>query len=253
MMNRYSAVAVCVCGLATSAHAGFSQITFQLHAESGLGSSKFEVTLDWERVNQETGTYAWRWQGGPVDLMDDVTDNKIATLTMAECLLVEDPIASVNFAVFGGAMDTRITVLSGLVSFSPLVNPIASASANLNITDNDGNGASTTGEMAGGQSFGAFYNGFAPSGSLYTELLGDLSVDGATDPFGSTGASENFPGPGPATNTIFDSVSDISVMFDFTLSANDFATGSGIINVTPAPGSAALLGLGGLAVARRRR
>ena len=49
-------------------------------------------------------------------------------------------------------------------------------------------------------------------------------------------------------------VSDISSRFSFTLSANDIASGTSIFTVViPSPGSAALLGLGGLVAIRRRR
>ena len=108
-------------------------------------------------------------------------------------------------------------------------------------------GASVTGQYAGGMTYQAIYNS-GPS-VVWTEILGSFSA-GVND---SAVALDRKPASGreviPAT------VSSVRAEFSFKLSANDLAAGTSRFDVIPEPVTISLVALGGLALAgvRRRR
>ena len=71
--------------------------------------------------------------------------------------------------------------------------------------------------------------------------------------FGSSVGTDNWSQDTGSFQPTGIDVTSISASWDFTLSAFDSATGTSTFTIVPAPASAALLGLGGLAAARRRR
>jgi MYXO-CTERM domain-containing protein len=96
--------------------------------------------------------------------------------------------------------------------------------------------------MSGGGAFLAQYNGF-PSGSEFTQLLtapisvGAFESASVNDEYGFA----SFGGP----------VSNMSSRIEFSLTSEDFASGSSTYQIIPEP-AAALLLLAGLVVLRRR-
>jgi hypothetical protein len=162
-----------------------------------------------------------------------------------------DPSASVSFGVLAGNTTTAFTIVSSVVSFAALTDPVGTAGASVTVSDFNASGsANLSGQFAGPFSFRALYNG----SSVFASLDGPAVVNPLT-PGGTTTVSANVP-----STTIPGSVSSIQSVFSFTLSANDLGSGTGIFTVTPAPpvpepGTFGLLALGSavlLGVARRR-
>ncbi len=162
----------------------------------------------------------------------------------------EDPQVDVNFSVFAGSLNTTFTITSPTLSFATLANTQGRTSAGFSLTDLDGDGVSLSG-WNGNSVYTARYNGAVPGGTTFNDHF--FGTSGTPDPFGSYSTSENYPGVG--FTPIGPDVSDMSSRFRFTLSANDIASGTSVYEIipVPAPSAVALLGLGGLLVARRRR
>jgi hypothetical protein len=171
-------------------------------------------------------------------------------LNDASVVGLDDPSVALNFNVFAGSLDTTFTITSATVSFGSLANPPGRASASLSITDLNGDGVLLNRSGGVGGAYTAFYNGAPPGGTVFHDLFAGavataISGDTAT-------ASEDFPGGG-SFQTIPGAVSSIASRFQFTLSANDMASGTSVFTVqVPAPGSLALLGMSGMLFARRR-
>lgn len=163
-----------------------------------------------------------------------------------------NPEVSSAFNVSSGLSNTTFTINSAIVNFSatPITNGLGLASASITVTDSatfGNNFVGFSGLQPGGNAFSAFYNG---TSSIFANLIGSNSVSGpgATQSFSAQSAG--FPGyqliPGVLT--------EIRSQFRFTLSASDRAAGTSFYDIViPAPGSAGLLALGGLVLARRRR
>ena len=120
------------------------------------------------------------------------------------------------------------------------------ATAGVTVTDNDANGATLTGEGAGGSFFNAAYNG----GTTFADLI---SGPFTTSVAGSNSGAQDFPAAPGAFDPIGGTLTDIQAQFNFTLSANDSASGTSGFFSIPTPGAATLIALGGLAGLRRRR
>ncbi len=166
-----------------------------------------------------------------------------------------NPQANVGFNVAAGAVNTTFTFTSTLVSFAPLANAEARASAFIGITDSPTFGTpgsiTVTGLAGANAAYTARYNGGVASGLSFADLINTTT---ATVPAGGstslTGASFGSPAFTPIPGTTV----DIQSQFKFTLSRFDRAVGTSTFEIQiPTPGAAALLGLGGLLVARRRR
>jgi uncharacterized protein (TIGR03382 family) len=148
-----------------------------------------------------------------------------------------------------GAMDTEFTITSALLSFGTPIDPASGrATAAVTVTDLLGNGAQLTGLGPGGGAYVAGYNGLVPGGSTFAELIPSL----AAPAFSSNAVDSDFPGGG-AFAAIAGGVNDMSAQFNFTLSANDLASGTSNFEIIPAPATMALLGVGALLGRRRRR
>jgi len=175
------------------------------------------------------------WDGGTL----------VGTLSGIHMDIYDDPQVVLNFTAQANVSTTKFIFSSALVSFASLTNPTASASAGITVTDNNFNGALLAGQESDGAAYWANYNGLVPGGTNYASLLNTVS---ATALEGTHTDSANM---GPTA--IVGSVGSMSSQFSFSLSAFDAASGTSSFQVVPAPGALALLGLGGLAVTRRRR
>lgn len=107
-------------------------------------------------------------------------------------------------------------------------------------------GISETGAFGTGSAFQAYYNG----NSVFTDYI--FGTNGNPGRGQSFNADGNMSPPGSFA-TVPGVLSSIGAKYRFTLSAYDAAAGSFDVTVLPSPGAAALLGLGGLVAARRRR
>ncbi len=131
-----------------------------------------------------------------------------------------DPVAGINFSLTAGGSDVTVTVTSATVAFAALMNPAASAEAEVTLTDLGGGGATISTLSGNSGLFKAIYNGTQEYGSL----LSTSAVGG-----GSVNFSQDISGP------IAGSVSSIQAQFAFKLTAGDSAQGSGTFTVVPEP------------------
>ena len=158
------------------------------------------------------------------------------------------------FGVIAGSSDTTFSVTAtntgatGSGPFTPIVNPTAFATAGITLTS-DFDGATITGLFPGAQVYEARYTGLGGN-TLYADLVNGLSIT----PDKTVTNSDRLPALG--VQTIADTVSGISLAYDFTLSAFDQASGTGRFEVdaaTPEPATMSLLVMGGMAVLARRK
>jgi hypothetical protein len=180
-------------------------------------------------------------------------DTVIAKLTAFQWSLdySADPAVVMFFGVQAGSSDTNITVTPATMSFSPITNGQAYASAGLTLTG-DENGAAATG-LFSGKCYQFRYNNTGSGGTVFTNLVGSF-----TTPINSTTTvSDRNPGFGRVV--IPGSVGEIESEYHFTLSANDLASGTSRFDIIPVPEPSGLLalcsglaGLMGFAVRRRR-
>lgn len=222
--------------------------------DSQGNTASAEITGAW---SADGATYQWS-STSTVELWDQSSDTLLGCLnpldgngqpTYSAFQYVQDPVVNLNFAVQAGASDTVFVIASSLLSFPTINSAQAAASAGFSVTDFNGNGATLTGLVGTGSAFGylAQYNGFAftQSGTTFAEVLPGIGAG----PFGTNTANANVPGAG---TTAIGSVSDMSSLISFRLSRFDLASGTTSFVITPEPASFALLGLGALALLRRR-
>lgn len=150
---------------------------------------------------------------------------------------------NLNFNVTAGFSNTSFGFNASPVSFAPYPIATGEASASVSLTSFFTGGTGATFSPNGAGAYEANYNS---GGSVFTNLFASplsVATDSTTQTFNS----------GTVTGPLFGSVGDIGANWDFTLSAFDSAAGTSTFTVVPAPGALALVGLGGLAAARRRR
>jgi hypothetical protein len=153
---------------------------------------------------------------------------------------VTDPLISMGFSVVAGGSATTVTITSGTSSITPLTNPTASSHAAFTLTDSSDphDTASLTG-LYGGFAFQALYN----TSTVYSSNVASYTA----------GTGLSIPSSQDFSNPISGSVTNMRTQISFTVSPNDSASATTNFVLTPAPGVLALLGIGGLAVSRRRR
>ncbi len=156
-----------------------------------------------------------------------------------------DPEVGIEFGVRAGSSTTTFDILStdtDVVTFDPLVNPTAYASAGITLTDRATAGATITGLFDGGKTHQARYNGSI----VFANLVEGFSIGS-----GTLTASEAKPLSG--SQIINSTLTSIESEFYFTLSARDSASGTSTFEVAPEPATLCLLGFGALSVIRRKK
>jgi hypothetical protein len=155
-----------------------------------------------------------------------------------------DPEVGLEFGVRAGNVAKTFTILSEVVSFAPLVNPTAYASAGITLTNMAPAGATITGLSPGYKTYQARYNG----SPVFANLVDSFAV-----PATGTVVKEEEKGNESSMILIPATLTSIESKFYFTLSARDSASGTSTFVVVPEPATVALLGLGALSLLRRKR
>ncbi|MGB9624123.1 MAG: PEP-CTERM sorting domain-containing protein [Phycisphaerae bacterium] len=206
----------------------------------GSGSWSIPVPLNWTFSDEHT----WAPGGTTTVMAGEVPLFDISDVIVT---LKADPSVDLTFSVKNRqTVPQTFTVNSAVVSFDPLVNNWAYATAGVTLTDSTTNGASIAGLQAGGKTYEAMYNG--------TTVFADL-VSGFSVPSGTLTMTERKP-PLPADAVLIPgAVSSISSQFKFTLSASDSASGTSsfVVGAVPEPATLVLLAVGAAAMGRVRR
>lgn len=249
-----SSVLAAALALASSASASVSQVCFSLRAtamvDGAMQTATFEVDSGQMYYDEASQTYGWDLQS-PFELRSQ-QGTVLAVLQSGNVLAIEDPVVSLNFSVQAGAFPTNFNVVSTLVSFAPINGATALANGTLVADDRNNNGVTVSplGVFPGNAIYVAKYNN---SGLPFMDLDGTTFAGLFTaGPYSNPVGFNVADGTGPF-QPIPGAVSNIQSGFSFALTAGDIASGTSTFFVTPAPGTLALLGLGGLVAARRRR
>jgi len=199
-------------------------------------------TFSLDAVDSEAPVKTWEWdsQTTPTGLdIRDAAGTVLAHIQRIEVIVEQDPAVTVNFHLTNDtAGDMVFTVTPpALVSFAPIVNPQAYATASITLTDDDGTGGKIIGQFPGNTAYQARYNNDTVA---WANLITANPLQ--ADPDSSAIAVDRRPVSG--RETINDTVSSIRAEYKFLLSANDSASGTSRFEVTPEPATLALMALG---------
>ena len=241
---------------AGTANAQVSDPLITISASSSLGSGSVSFSsADVGAIVQPNGGIVFLLFATPLDIIDTNNNNIIGTITQlaainnadnTDTLNVQDALTSIGFAVFAGGADTMFNLTASFINTGSVVDAALRATAGITVTDNNANGATLVGGGVGGSYFNASYNG----GTTFADLItGPL----AAAPAGSDSGSQDFPVAPGVFDAIANPLTDMQAQFNFTLSANDSASGTSGFFSIPSPASASLIALGGIVGLRRRR
>jgi MYXO-CTERM domain-containing protein len=254
-----SARRIAVAGLLlASASAANAAITVSdpfivINAQSGAFSGSYSVPLSDATPYSDPSSDLWYWSNQfQVPIMDG--SHVVATLVSMTVIAGRQvqPDGSqrfgidVDYTVVAGAGQTRFEMITPTLGFNPINGASATTSATRIGTDQDFNGISINPALLSGFGYEAKYNGGTLFQSYFNTPLSNPSAGG------SVNESANMT-PAGAFLPLIGPVSSMQARFMFDVSANDSSGGTSTYSITPAPGAAALLGLGGLLAARRRR
>lgn len=235
--------------VASAGEFGGTYLLVELQASNvaGTETAQYSVLVPAEDQHPFDGTYQWSLPVEAFTLISEQSGISLGTIRELQAAYESDPVVSLNFNVISGEANTNFTINSALIQFAAIANPYAYATASVTVTDENGDGGTLTG-LLGGKAYQAKYNN---ASSVYTTILSPVTA-AEWDTFTGT---ERTPPVAPNRDIIHTTVSSISSQFQFQLTAGDSASGTSSFNVSsiPEPATLALLTLGGLAVASRRR
>jgi len=249
-------------GFVALAQAGaISNVIFRVEASNASGWGYKEFTAD--ELVYNAGTNQWTWATGAWDipLNGAPGGDPIAQLGNATIGFVKDPATNrpyyigLGFEVTSGDTLTHYVIQSGWLQFSNVLpeslltsaNGGGRATAQLGVSDLTSDGVTLLGNgQTGIGAFRALYNE-AGGPMILTSLVN--TVQNTTG--GSGSGSQTFPSAG-TYGPINDSVADMGIALDFTLTAGDMGSGTTAYRILPEPATVGVLALLGLAVMRRR-
>ncbi len=170
----------------------------------------------------------------------------LGTLSQLQIQSDADPAVNVYFSVQANSSGETFDITTSTLSFPTLSPATAFATAAITLTS-DTDGATIAGLFPGGKTYEARYNG----STVYADLVSGFSIGPNT----SSTLSERDPLVAPLTNAI-PSASSITAEFDFTLSANEQASGTSRFDVeqgVPEPATMSLLVMGAMALLAKRK
>jgi hypothetical protein len=231
--------------IASPAHAALVDMSFNIIVVSGGGVSTFETDLSdashWTQTSDGwtlTSPIALTARGRTLATLDEV---RIGVSMDPIERLVALQTVPLSFAVTAGAAPTMFSISSAALPVA-LDPAIATASAGVSVTDNNGDGADFFGLFAGGGAYQARYN----AGTVFAELLTTDVQPGAF----LTETDDETTGPFAPVGV---PVTQMQTEWSFMVSAFDSAAGTSIFAMDiPSPGALTLAGVG-LAFALRRR
>ena len=197
-----------------------------------VGYATVYTDIDWDEVLANPDeVYTW-WMPNPLAVAAENNPTEIlAILDGISITIKADPVIELGFAVTAGDYDTAFSFSSPVLAFDPMVNPDARALASVTVGPDD--------TLIGAYNYEAYrslYNG--------TTVFADL-VD---TPVSWPGGSES-----SGWQQISGTVSSMQAKWRFTVSAEGIASGTSNFEVIPEPATLLLLGLGALALVRKRR
>jgi hypothetical protein len=230
-----------------------------IHAENDSGTSEtFSVPYDeacWDAVTQ---TYTWSLSSS-VDLLDGST--LIAKLQNASVVINAAgtaPQIDLSLDVIAGPGTTSTDYTSFFADTARLSFPTIpadqsagrlAASAEVWDRSEPANEVWLVGLTPSYGSFQACYNGAAPDGSVFAEVLGVVGM-----PSGGSGhATGSQSHPSSGFEPIGVAIDDMRVHAAFELSPSDQAVTNSFFGLIPEPTGVVLLAAGGTLIGRRRR
>lgn len=225
-----------------------------INAQSGAFSGSYSVALIDVAAFNDPDMDVWFWSNPfSVPIMDG--PNVVATLVSMTVIAGRQtqPDGSqrfgidVDYTVLAGGSLTSFELITPTVFFDPIFGGASATTSATRIgTDQNGNGISIDPALGTGFSYETTFNGPNLFKNYFNTTLGNINPGGSVNQDANMTPQGSFePIPGV--------VSSMAARFKFDVSAGDAAGGTSTYAITPAPGAAALLGLGGLLAARRRR
>ncbi len=211
-------------------------VNFSITVSADNGVNKADQIFSGSGSTDADGKLVWVLDS-EVSILDGLIENLKLTLKA-------DPEVGIEFGVRAGGTATTYAILSEVVSFDPMVNPAAYASAGVTLTDRiTVPGATITGLFPEGKTHQARYNG----SSVFANLVNGFAIPSGTLTNDEAKGSEFSVIP------INDTLTSIESEFYFRLTARDSASGTSTFVVTPEPATIGLLGLGGLVLLHRKK
>jgi len=250
MANKLSATCVAAAGallISAVASASITDPYVHIRATNGSGTGTFSVLIA-DTTPGPNGSFSFSL-GAPVDIMDG--PNIIATISQLNSTVrpmfgAQPNTITLSFTFLSGSSATRFEVDTTVLTFDPILDEAARATAGITVTDSDNNGVTSTGNIGNGAHYTSRYNG-VPGTTFADLLIGPVSAGN-----GQT-MTANDRSPGTGFTPLGVDASDMSARWDFTLSADDQVGVTSSYFLVPAPGAIALLGLAGLTLGRRNR